>query len=143
MASTSRKIDESFVCNTIASVEQNKNNNADVHTLFTMLTHHFETMNSYNSLSHREDDAVQNINWSNLNNLMKDGAYYTPKAMANRLGVDEAAILKLISANKSKLHSPKVRSLKNGQRYYVLKHKRDKMLEMIWPAQNALKEIFG
>lgn len=83
-----------------------------------------------------------NISWDDIESTLRNGEYYTVSALSGVLGCDKNDIIKLLVENEEKLHSPKHRSPKTSEKYFVLKNKRDKFYETVRPFQLALADMF-
>lgn len=92
--------------------------------------------------NNNESGEMVRITWSDVEKTLSSGEYYTPAAIARVINAEQKEVLLLLNRNSGKVSKTKHVSQKNGQHYYVLANKRDRIYEALRPLQIAMIDLF-
>jgi len=85
-------------------------------------------------------EMVKEITWQDVFTVLSSGKYLTAQAIADELQANVSAVNDILKRHKDQLHSPKHRSHRSGDVFYVLANRRNHIYETLRPIQNAMRQ---
>lgn len=117
-------------------------NSGDSYSPLTLVSNQkFTSMNYEKSSVSENVEVVKKLTWEEVSQLLEDGRYWTPSALAKKLDATTANVREVLHQNASKVFTPKHKSPNTGETLFVLIDRRRRVYEILRPVQLASRAM--